>query len=78
MKKDLVEVKKVKECVKKCKFLVSMLQKIFERSPLQSAVVRSSPIFDPKVMVSYFASDIKSKRTVTPINESKFFATHIL
>ena len=56
MKKDLVEVKKVKECVKKCKFLVSMLQKIFERSPLQSAVVRSSHIFDPKVMVSYSAS----------------------
>ena len=33
-----------------------MLQKIFERSPLQSAVVRSSHIFDPKVMVSYSAS----------------------
>ena len=43
--------------MKKChKFLVSMLQKIFERSPLQSAVVRSSHIFDPKVMVSYSAS----------------------
>ena len=41
MKKDLVDVKKVKEFMKKCKFLVSMQQKIFERSPLQSAVVRS-------------------------------------
>ena len=44
--------------MKKCdKFLVSMLQKIFEKSPLQSAVIRSSPIFDSKVIVSYSASD---------------------
>ena len=58
MKKDLVDEKKVKEFVKKCrKFLVSVLQKIFERSPPQSAVVRSSRIFDPKVVVSYSASD---------------------
>ena len=56
MKKDLVNKKKVKEFIKKCTFFVSMLQKIFERSPLQSAVVRSSHIFDPKVMVSYSAS----------------------
>ena len=41
LKKDLVDAKKVKEFMKKCKFLVSMLQKIFERSPLRSAVVRS-------------------------------------
>ena len=58
LKKDLVDEKKVKEFVKKCrKFLVSVLQKIFERSPPQSAVVRSSRIFDPKVVVSYSASD---------------------
>ena len=58
MKKDLVDVKKVKEFMKKCRmFLVSMLQRIFERSPFQSTVVRSSRIFDPKVIVSYFASD---------------------
>ena len=56
MKKDLVNKKKVKEFIKKCTFFVSMLQKIFERSPLQSAVVRSPHIFDPKVMVSYSAS----------------------
>ena len=58
MKKDLVDAKKFKKFMKKChKFLVSMLQKISEMSPLQSAVVRSSRIFDPKVMVSYSTSD---------------------
>ena len=41
MKKELVDAKKVNVFMKKCKFLVSMLQKIFERSPLRSAVVRS-------------------------------------
>ena len=34
-----------------------MLQKVFERSSLQFAVVRSSRIFDSKIMVSYSASD---------------------
>ena len=57
MKKDLVDPKKVKEFMKKCcKFLVSMLQKILERSPFQSTVVRSSCIFDLEVMVSYSVS----------------------
>ena len=57
IKKDLVDAKKVKEFFKKCcKFLVSVLQIIFKRSPLQSAV-RSSRIFDLNVMGSYSASD---------------------
>ena len=34
-----------------------MLQKVFERTSLQFAVVRSSRIFDSKIMVSYSASD---------------------
>ena len=50
MKTDLVDAKKVKELMKKCKFLVSMLQETFERNPFHSAA-RSSHIFDQKVMV---------------------------
>ena len=62
MKKNLVDAKKVNEFMKKCpKFLVSMIHKIFERSPLQSAVVASLRIFDPKVMFSYCASDSEKR-----------------
>ena len=66
MKKDLVDAKKILKS-----FFVSLLQKIFGRSPLHSAVVRSSHIFDLKVMVSYSTSDSKKclKGLLTPINE---------
>ena len=30
-----------------------MIQKIFQRSPLKSSVIKNVKVFDPKVMISY-------------------------
>ena len=52
-RQDNIENREVKKLLIDCRsFLISMIQKIFQRSPLKSSVIKNVRVFDPKVMIS--------------------------
>ena len=56
-KSDQVEGGKIKSFIGECRqFLITLLKKIFERSPLGSAFIRAVRILDPITMASYSTS----------------------
>ena len=53
-KKDLVKSSEIKEFFKMARqFVVSMIEKLSEKSPLNSLFVRGTTIFDPKLLLEY-------------------------
>ena len=61
-KKDLVTKKQIADFFSDVIiFLVSLIEKIFERSPISYLIVRYASIFDPKEMISVDAELLQSK-----------------
>ena len=61
-KKDLVTKKQIADFFSDViTFLVSLIEKMFERCPISYSVVRYASIFDPKEMISVDAELLQSK-----------------
>ena len=59
------------------KFIISMIKKVFDKSPLEYDIVRNSVIFDPQVLVNIKASVLqnKLKRILTHLMKLKILTS---